>query len=139
VAPDFVANCGGVLAVDMRAAGFGTEDVRHTIEGAFAQLVAGILRKAQAEHRPAGQIAQALAWRNHCDLNRAHPPAPASLAGRIARVVRSEGWRGVGRRLAQRLVRRWPRFKRWSRSITVEQFVASRLDVTSHHLTLSSE
>jgi glutamate dehydrogenase/leucine dehydrogenase len=69
VIPDFVANCGGVMAVDMRGAGFDVEDVRHVIEVTFAEVVTSILQIARREGRPVGEIAHTLAWRNYCELN----------------------------------------------------------------------
>lgn len=47
--PDFVANCGGILAGSMRRAGLGDNFVRHFIEHNFSQKVSNMLEMAERE------------------------------------------------------------------------------------------
>jgi glutamate dehydrogenase (NAD(P)+) len=108
VMPDFVANCGGVMAADMRGVGFDVEDVRQMVEATFAKVVTSILQTAHREGQPVGEIARTLAWQNHRELNE---PATTSSnrIGRVSQVLKSQGLSGVWRRLAWRAHHRWPR------------------------------
>jgi glutamate dehydrogenase/leucine dehydrogenase len=132
VIPDFVANCGGILASSELSAGFDLADVRRVIEKTFAQVVFGLLAAAQREERPVGEIARTLAWQNHQALN--EPRAiPTSKLDRLAETVKNQGVKGLSRRLAWRVHRRWPhtsdavhraaadRFTEWGLGLTLQR------------------
>jgi glutamate dehydrogenase (NAD(P)+) len=133
IMPDFVANCGGVLAAEMRGAGFDAEEVRRVVESAYASLVWDLLQSARREARPVTEIARQLAWQNHLALN-APEPASAGLWDRAARLWKKEGGRGVWRRLAWRAHRRSPRLPYVVRRLAVERYVEMTLGVTSERL-----
>jgi glutamate dehydrogenase (NAD(P)+) len=122
VMPDFVANCGGVLAPDMRGVGFDEEDVQHVIEVTFAEVVTGILQKAHREGRPVVEVARRLAWQNYCELNESAPTS-SNRIGRLSQVLRSQGLSGVWRRLAWRVYRRWPRLNGAIRRAALDRYV----------------
>lgn len=132
VIPDFVANCGGILASSELSAGFNLADVRRVVEKTFAQVVVGILEKAQREGRPAGEIARALAWQNHQELN--EPRAiPAGKLSRLATAIKAQGVKGLSGRFAWRIHQRWPhtidtihqaaadRFTEWGLGVTLQR------------------
>jgi glutamate dehydrogenase (NAD(P)+) len=129
VVPDFVANCGGLLAMDMRAAGFDVDEVRLVVETRFAALVAGILDSARRQGVPVGAVARALACENYRDLQRAVPRRRAALL-QAAEVVRARGWTGVWRRLAWRVHQRWPRNDGGIRRAATQRFADMRLGTT---------
>jgi len=129
VMPDFVANCGGILAASIFSAHFDAGDARELIETTFAQTVAGILARAQREGRSVGDVARAAAWQNHCELDGAIGAKPPRLA-RASRLVRKHDWRGLWRRVAWRAYHRWPYFKRLTRRAAVERFAELGLGVT---------
>jgi len=62
--PDFVANCGGVLAASMVAKGFLRGDIQSVIGTEFAWKVARILEKGQASDLMPSEIAREVAWQN---------------------------------------------------------------------------
>jgi glutamate dehydrogenase (NAD(P)+) len=129
VIPDFVANCGGVLASSMTGSGFDTEDVRRMVQVTFADVVTSLLQEADREARPVGEIARALAWQNHVELNE----AAGALSNRMARamqVLKDQGWNGVWRRLAWRAYRRWPSLNGALRRMAVERFAEMGLGST---------
>jgi glutamate dehydrogenase (NAD(P)+) len=129
VMPDFVANCGGVMAVDMWGAGFDVEDIRHVVEVIFAEVVTSILQTARRQGQPVGEIARTLAWQNYCELNE---PAPISSnkIGRVSQVLKSQGLSGVWRRLAWRAHHRWPRLNGAIRRAALDRYTELTLGVT---------
>jgi glutamate dehydrogenase/leucine dehydrogenase len=129
VMPDFVANCGGVLAPHMRGTGFDVEDVRRMVEVTFAKVVTSILQTARREGQPVGEIARTLAWQNYCELNK---PAPISSnkIGRVSQVLKSQGLSGVWRRMAWRAHRRWPRLNGAIRRAALDRYTEFTLGVT---------
>lgn len=126
IIPDFVANCGGVLASNMLSKGFDVEDVQRVVVTTFAMVVTKILEKAHRQGRPVGEIACALAWQNHREL---HESAfiSASRMGRVSRVLRSQGLRGIWRRLAWRVHHRWPGLNGVIRRAAIERYTELRL------------
>ena len=129
VIPDFVANCGGVLAPDMRGTGFDGEDVRHVIEVTFAEVVAGILQAARREGQPVGEVARTLAWQNYCELNESAPISSNGI-GRVSQVLRSQGLGGAWRRLARRIHHRWPHLQGAIRRAALDRYTELTLGVT---------
>jgi hypothetical protein len=129
VMPDFVANCGGVMAVDMWGAGFDVEDIRHMVEGIFAEVVTSILQTARREGQPVGEIARTVAWQNHRELNE---PATTSSnrISRVSQVLKSQGLSGVWRRLAWRAHHRWPRLNVAIRRAALDRYTELTLGVT---------
>jgi glutamate dehydrogenase (NAD(P)+) len=129
VMPDFVANCGGVLAADMRGAGFDVEDVRRVVEVTFAEVVTSILQTARREGQPVGKIARTLAWQNYCELN-GSAPIPPNRIGQVLQVLKSQGWSGVWRRLAWRAQHRWPRLNGAILRAAVDRYTEMTLGAT---------
>jgi glutamate dehydrogenase (NAD(P)+) len=129
VVPDFVANCGGILASSMLASGFDIDDVHQVVEVAFAGVVTNILQNARQEGRSVGEVARALAWWNHCELN--EPTVLSSnKISRMLRVLKSQGMSGIWRRLAWRIHRYRPVLDKSVRYAAVERFVESGMGVT---------
>jgi glutamate dehydrogenase (NAD(P)+) len=129
VMPDFVANCGGVLAPDMRGTGFDVDDVRHVVEVTFAEVIAGILRIARRDGQPVGEIARTLAWQNYCELS-GSAPISSNRIGRVAKVLRTQGLGGIWRRLAWRVHHRWPHLNGATRRAALDRYIELTLGVT---------
>ena len=129
VMPDFVSNCGGVLASSMTGSGFDTEDVRRMVQVTFADVVTRLLQEADREARPVGEVARALAWQNHLELN-GSASASSNRMARAVQVLKDQGWNGVSRRLAWRAYRRWPSLNDALRRMAVERFAEMGLGVT---------
>jgi glutamate dehydrogenase (NAD(P)+) len=127
--PDFVANCGGILASSLFSAHFDADDARWLIETTFAQTVANMLSRAQREGRSLGEVARAVAWQNQRELDQATRAAPGRFS-RASRLIREREWRGVWRRMAWRAYHRWPRLKRLTRRAAIERFSEMGLGVT---------
>jgi glutamate dehydrogenase (NAD(P)+) len=143
VMPDFVSNCGGVLASNMLSGGFAVKDVRRMVEETFAEVVTGILRRAHQEGRSVGEIARTLAWQNHCKLNES-ASISANRIERVSQVLRSQGLRGVWRRLAWRAHHRWPRLNGAIRRAVFDRYTEMTLGATltrviSSHIGNSSQ
>jgi len=133
VIPDFVANCGGVLASNMRDNGFDVEDVRQMVKGTFAEVVVTILENARHEGRTVCEVARELAWQNHRQLNEPEAPLSDNMT-RAVQVLRSQGLNGVHRRLAWRLYRRWPRLNGSIRRVARERYSEWGLGATLNRL-----
>jgi glutamate dehydrogenase (NAD(P)+) len=129
VMPDFVANCGGVLASSMAGSGFDAEDVRRMVQVTFADIVISLLREADREARPVGEIARALAWQNHVELSESAGALSNGMA-RAMRVLKDQGWSGVWRRVAWRAYRHWPSLNGPLRRMAVERFAEMGLGLT---------
>jgi hypothetical protein len=117
------------MAADIRGAGFDLEDVRHVVEVTFAEVVTGMLQRARREGRPVGEIARTVAWQNHCELNES-ASISANRIGRVSRVLRSQGLRGVWRRLAWRVHHRWPGLNGVIRRAVIERYTELGLGAT---------
>lgn len=68
--PDFVANCGGVLAASLTAAGFRREDIESIVRQEFALAVSRVLKKAGARNAMPGEVAREMAWQNFRQMAR---------------------------------------------------------------------
>jgi len=136
VMPDFVANCGGVMAVDVWGTGFDVEDICHMVEVTFAEVVTSILQTARREGQPVGEIARTLAWQNYCELNKS-APIPSNRIGRVSQVLKSQGLSGVWRRLAWRAHHRWPRLNGAIRRAAVDRYTEMTLGTTLTRVGLS--
>jgi glutamate dehydrogenase (NAD(P)+) len=133
IMPDFVANCGGVLASNMLSGGFAVKDVRRVVETSFAELVTGVLQRARQEGRPVNEIARALAWQNHRELNKSATASPSKIA-RVSSALKSQGWRGIWRRLAWRAHQRWPHLNGSIRHAAADRFAEMTLDTTKRYV-----
>jgi glutamate dehydrogenase (NAD(P)+) len=143
IMPDFVSNCGGVLASNMLSSGFAVKDVSRMVEETFAEVVTNILRRAHQEGRSVGEIARTLAWQNHCKLNES-ASISANRIERVSQVLRSQGLRGVWRRLAWRAHHRWPRLNGAIRRAAFDRYTEMTLGATltrviSSHIGNSSQ
>jgi glutamate dehydrogenase (NAD(P)+) len=121
VIPDFMANCGGVLAVDMRGAGFEGEDVTYMVEQFFSQIILRVLQHAQQTGQPVAEVARAVAWLNHRRLNGLVDIPVASSFNKKAMFSKT-GFSQVSQRVAWRLHRRWPRLSKPVRRAALERF-----------------
>ncbi len=135
VVPDFVANCGGILASDLHSHGFTLAEGRVVIEGTYARLVRSLIQAAGRSGRSVGDEARILAWRRHQAL--ALPPSPSSR-GRSARpwvVLQRQGARGLWWRFAWRLYRAAPKLSGRVRAAALARMQDMRLGATVRALT----
>ncbi len=138
VMPDFVTNCGGVLASNLASNGFNIEDGRRIVEDIFAKVVTGILQKAHRESQSVGEIARAVAWQNHQALNEPAPPASNKIT-QVSRVLKDQGLSGIWRRLAWRIYHRWPCANGAVHRAAANQFAEWGLGVTLSRITVPPE
>ena len=136
VMPDFVANCGGILASSMLSNSFDENDARYLVEGVLSRVVEGILQRASQLGRPVSEIARGLAWRNHCELDQPATTAPSKVS-RIAHLLAGQGWDGTKRRLAWRIYRRWPRLDSKIRRVAVDRYAELTLGNTLNSIATS--
>jgi glutamate dehydrogenase (NAD(P)+) len=68
--PDFVANCGGVLAASLTASGFRREDIESIVRQEFALAVSRVLEKAGARNAMPSEVAREMAWQNFRQMAR---------------------------------------------------------------------
>jgi glutamate dehydrogenase (NAD(P)+) len=129
VMPDFVANCGGVLASNMLGSGFDVNDVRRMVEETFAEVVAEILHIANQRERSVGEIARDLAWQNHRRLNQSETVVSSKIA-RASWVLKNQGWNGMWRWLAWRIHYRRPSLKGAVRRAAVDRYTEMVLGPT---------
>lgn len=129
VMPDFVSNCGGILASDIRGAGFDIDDGRRMIETVFARVVTGMLERARRENRSVGEVARAVAWQNYLELDGLMIPSSGGK-GRMLALLKNRDWAGLWRRAAWRAHQRWPRLKGVARRAALERFIEFRLGST---------
>lgn len=134
VMPDFVANCGGVLASAARSNGFDLEDTRWLISTAYARVIAALLAGARRQGLPVGELARRVAWHNHLTLNEAGNSGQGRLA-RAAQVIQVQGGRGLWLRLAWRFHQRWPGLRGPLRQAALERFADMTLGNTLQQLT----
>ncbi len=130
VIPDFVANCGGVLAVDIRSAGFDAEDIHYIVETIFAKVVANLLQSARRERQSVGEIARAVSWQNHHELDNGAVSVSANKIAQISHIWKSQGLNGLWRRLAWQTHVRWSRLPGAVRWAAIDRFVEWKLGVT---------
>ena len=104
--PDFVANCGGILASGLHSFGFDLDDTRDLIEFLFGPVVRTVIQEAKRQGRPIREIAEAAAWANHAAFTQ---PTPSEGRGRrLLDVIRRQGLIGLYRRAAWRLFHSYP-------------------------------
>ncbi len=129
VIPDFLANCGGILASAMLSHGFNLSDARWVVEGVFAEVVIGILKRARSSGERIGDTARAVAWARHLALN--EPAAVhTSRLERAGRLWREQSFGGVWRRLAWRAHQRWPHLSDAVQHAALDRFAEMSLGVT---------
>lgn len=133
VIPDFLANCGGILASNMLSNGFNLEEAREVVTGVFAQVVAGILQRARASGQSVSDTARAVAWARHLALTDSSAPQAGRLE-RVQQLWREEAWAGVWTRLAWRLYRRWPNLSPEVRRAALRRFANTSLGVTRRQI-----
>jgi glutamate dehydrogenase (NAD(P)+) len=68
--PDFVANCGGVLAASLTASGFRREDIESIVRQEFALAVSRVLKEAGARNAMPSEVAREMAWQNFRQMAR---------------------------------------------------------------------
>jgi glutamate dehydrogenase (NAD(P)+) len=110
VVPDFVANCGGILASNMHSSSFNAEDVHRVVEVTFAAIVTYILESADQVGQSVPDIARALAWQNHLQLSESAPD-PTGKLERVWHTFKEQGLNSIWRRIAWRSYGRWPCLK----------------------------
>jgi glutamate dehydrogenase/leucine dehydrogenase len=126
--PDFVTSCGGLLLVDLRAAGFGPDDARFVVETTFAGTVAALLRASRSRRLTITAVARAVSMHGHDRLD--GQAVPSGLPARIRSAWRRDGLSGLGGRIAWRLHRRRPRLPARVHALALATFVGRRLGST---------
>jgi hypothetical protein len=121
VIPDFVANCGGILASNMLSMGFSVKDVQRLVERQFAKVVNRILQSAEMQGGLVREISQALAWHNHLRLNDPDNFKQKNV-DRIMEVLNEQGVNGLWQRFAWRIYRKWPSVNGVIRNAAVDQY-----------------
>jgi glutamate dehydrogenase (NAD(P)+) len=106
VAPDFVANCGGILSSDLVSHGFTPADVAVVIRSEFSQVVERLVEIGIQGPMPISEVAKTLAGRNLKRLV-APPSENGSKTGRIARLLLGGEPINLLGRLAWHLHYRW--------------------------------
>jgi glutamate dehydrogenase (NAD(P)+) len=134
VIPDFVSNCGGILASGILSDGFGSEELQQVVEKTFAQIVRGILEEAQRNSCLISEIAQTLAWQNHLAFTPSSTP-PRQRLNKVLSIWGGEGTKGIWQRLAWRLHQHDLRFGSTVRGAAADRFINLRLGVTLTRLT----
>ena len=105
--PDFVANCGGILASAMRGNHFVLEDVKRLVETTFADLVFSLLEESRMRAEPFRNFVRTLTWQNHlllCEPNN----LPPGFSKRMPQLIMNRDWDGVRSRIGYRMHRRNP-------------------------------
>jgi len=128
VFPDFVANCGGVLGVDLRSAGFGARELETIVATAFRDVVTLALDTARRRHIPICELCRAVASANAAALEEGTGTGPGGLA-----VAMAAGPAALGRRLAWRAHRRG-RLPAAFRLHALRRLMEWRLDVTRRRI-----
>jgi glutamate dehydrogenase (NAD(P)+) len=121
VIPDFVANCGGILASNMLSMGFSVKDVQRLVERQFAKVVNRILQSAEMQGGLVREISQASAWHNHLRLNDPDNFKQKNV-DRIMEVLNEQGVNGLWQRFAWRIYRKWPSVNGVIRNAAVDQY-----------------
>jgi glutamate dehydrogenase (NAD(P)+) len=106
VAPDFVANCGGILSSDLVSHGFTPADVASVIRSDYSQVVRRLVEIAVRNSTPISEVAMALANSNLRGL--AMPPSEGgSKWGRFARLLLAGDPLSLLKRVGWHLHYRW--------------------------------
>jgi glutamate dehydrogenase (NAD(P)+) len=132
VVPDFLANCGGVLAVDVASHGFALDDAETMIREVLGPLVFSMLQCADRKGVPLGVIARELAWHNH--LAHAEGTPDASRLRRLTTMLNTEGLAGIGARLAWRVHRAGLAHGATIRRTALRRSAAWRLAISARRL-----
>lgn len=90
--PDFVANCGGVLAGSMATQGLQRGDIEHVVRREFASKVVRVLEEAKMRNAMPGEVAREQAWRNFRRMKRQLEHRKGGIRGLLQR-ARREGLR----------------------------------------------
>ncbi len=133
VVPDFLANCGGILASAMLSDGFDLDDAHRVVEGPFAAMVMGILRSACQRGQTVGNTARAVAWQRHLELN-GLATVQAGRFEQFQRAWREAGVGGIQRRLAWRIYHYWPGLHETIRRSATDRFAELTFGVTLSQL-----
>jgi glutamate dehydrogenase/leucine dehydrogenase len=89
--PDFVANCGAVLAGSLASRGFRQEDIRSVIGREFALKVAHILEMAQARNTTPSETGREIAWQNFGRASSGLTRSKAGIRGFAEKALREDG------------------------------------------------
>lgn len=138
VVPDFVSNCGGILATSVLSSGFDIEDLHQIVRGIFADIVMGILQKSDQDNLPVASVACTLAWNNHLEMEK-HQTNSTLRISRLVNVLKTQGLNGVGRRLAWRAYHQWSAGNETIRRMALDRFSELTLNVTLSRLKSLSE
>jgi glutamate dehydrogenase (NAD(P)+) len=106
--PDFVANCGGILASAMRGNNFGLEDVKYLVETTFANLVFRLLDESRMRDEPFRNFVRTLTWQNHLLLCKPSD-IPAGFSKRMPQLIKDRDWDGIRSRIGYRMHRNNPK------------------------------
>jgi glutamate dehydrogenase/leucine dehydrogenase len=124
VFPDFVANCGGIVAVDLRAAGFSRlDDMDFVVRTVYRDAVARALAIARRKGESIADVCRGVEAQNRRALDNATQAAQGFAAAVAA------GPAAVARRLAWRLHKRGALPEPF-RHQALHRFLEWRLDVT---------
>ncbi len=137
ILPDFVANCGGVFAVDANGQHFHLNEVKRILETTFAQTITHLLQKAQEMGLPAVELAREVAWDNHSVLEQTGSGDGGLVS--LRRVWRRQGAHGISRRLAWRAYTRLGSTNAAIRAAALERYDEFRLGVTLEKIDRISE
>ena len=129
IVPDFVANCGGILASGMYGQGFNLQDARFVIENVYAQVIEEILMSAKKQQRSIREIAESVAWRNY---NSFHEVVlkPKGAPIRVIGLISTHGLTGLVRRIAWRIFQRYPSIQGALRHAAIGRYAEMGLEVT---------
>lgn len=106
--PDFVANCGGILASAMRGNNFVLNDVKYLVENTFAKLVFSLLDESKMRGEPFRNFVRTLTWQNHlllCEPNN----LPSGQSKRMPQLIKERDWEKVRSRVGYRMHLRNPK------------------------------
>ncbi len=134
VLPDYVANCGGIIAVDLRSVGFGRpDDVDRVVTTVYRDAVAAALTMAERSGVSIGEVCRRVAEENRRSLVDNSSPYARGVVGGF-----DAGPSAVMRRIAWRLHKRGVLPSRF-RSYAMARFLEWRLDVTRARMIASPQ
>ena len=133
VVPDFVANCGGILASSMHGIGFNLSDAQYLIQNIFSLVILEILQISKLQHKSIRSTAEAVAWQNHKSFLQDRNN-PEKLIKRLAFLIKSSGFSGFYRRVAWRIYNRFPSISGPLRKAAIGRYGEMGLDVTLKRL-----
>jgi len=133
IIPDFVANCGGILASGMHGHGFNLKDTQYLIETSYALVIKEIMRKAKNRHELIREIAEQAAWINHTSFNNTGPN-PTGKVSRLMGLVKEKGLKGLGQRIAWRIYQKNPSISGPIRRAAISRYGEMGLEVTRNRI-----